>query len=565
MRRNALAGLLALGLAACGGSSPPADTSTGQVEGMLGQYFYVTVAAPVNGTVDSVDGRIHCVPGVPCAPVKYAWSEVVTLRATPSTGYAFATWAGDCNDMTCVLSTAGGNVADFTVVAVFNPIGMVGHGNYTSPDLHGPAYFKFVAKAPDALTCTRCHGANLQGVGIAPDCNGCHQQAGHPAWQDDCTFCHAFPPASGAHRAHFGLADAASSGDYGDLSVLQDRFPGAMPTTAPDVYAFGCGNCHPATDPARHIDGTVQVTLFEAGSPAGSLKARNDAGAAYDPVAKTCSGVYCHSSGQETTPAFVTAPGWTSGQQIGCGGCHGNPPAYPTGAAGSATANTHLMLRAPQADRAPELFGHFTWHNFYAGYVDEPIGKHGVTGDGAAPMTCQTCHAATVDPAATGRSGFWWLNTTGEYDLPGSPRPYGCRTAGCHTDAPGEAAQGAGRVLPLLHVNGSRDVVFDGRTAAPAYDAVPVGLLAPAYPYWVAVDRFSNGNSLPPGAAWSPPPAVSAASAGTISFRLDIASYEPATKTCSNVACHLGQTSVPWGGATVPAYSTCSGCHTAPH
>jgi predicted CxxxxCH...CXXCH cytochrome family protein len=562
MLRTIVAGLLALTVAACGGGTPPAETSTGKVEGVLGQYFYVTVPTPVNGTVDSVDGRIHCVPGVPCAPVKYAWSEVVTLRATPASGYAFATWAGDCNDMSCVLSTSGGHAADFTVVAVFGPIGAVGHGNYTSPDLHGPAYFKFVAQSPGALNCTRCHGANLQGVGIAPGCNGCHEQAGHPGWQGDCTFCHAFPPATGAHQVHFGLTGAASSGAYGDLSVLQDRYPGATPTGAPRQYAFGCGQCHPATDPARHMDGTVQVSLFEAAAPAGSLKARNDAAAAFDPAAKTCSGVYCHSSGQGESPAFAPVPSWTSGQQLGCGACHGNPPAYPSGPAGSATANTHLTLRPPFAGSPLELLGHFTWHNKYAGYVDMPIGKHGVAGDGAAPMTCQACHAATVDPFATGRSGFWWLNTTGEYNLPGAARTYGCRTAGCHGGAPGEPAQGAGRVLPLLHVNGARDVVFDGRTAPPAYDAVPVGLLAPAYPYWVSVDQFADAAFLPAGAAWNPPPAPVAAAAGTISFRLDGASYEPATKTCTSVACHLAQTSVAWGDTPAHAYSTCFRCHT---
>jgi predicted CxxxxCH...CXXCH cytochrome family protein len=562
MTRRFLAGLLAVTLAACGGSAPTRDGGTSEAQGVVGQYFYVTVSPPVNGTVDSLDGRIHCVPGAPCAPVRYAWGEVVTMRATPAAGYAFATWAGDCNDMTCVLSTSGGYAADFTVAAVFGLAGQVGHGNYTSPALHGPAYVRFASGAAGALQCTRCHGASLQGQGIAPGCSGCHEAAGFPGWQTNCGFCHAFPPDTGAHRAHFGLAGAASSGAYGDLSVLQDRYPGSTPTGAPRAYAFGCGQCHPATDPARHIDGTVQVALFEAGLPAGSLKARNDPAAAYDPVAKTCSGVYCHSSGQETGPAFAAVPSWTSGQQLGCAACHGNPPAYPTGAAGSATANTHLLLRPPQAGIAPELFGHFTWHNFYAGYADEPIGKHGVAVDGAAPMTCQACHASTVDPSATGPSGFWWLNTTGEYDLPGSPRPYGCRTAGCHDGTPAGAPQGAGRVLPLLHVNGSRDVVFDARTAAPVYAAMPPAPYAPDFPYWVALDVFKDASVLPPGATWNPPPAPTGKAAGTVSFRLDGAGYEPATKTCSNVACHLKQTSVAWGDTSLPSFSTCFRCHT---
>jgi predicted CxxxxCH...CXXCH cytochrome family protein len=344
------------------------------------------------------------------------------------------------------------------------------------------------------------------------------------------------------------------------VTILQDRFPDATPTTAPAVYAFGCGNCHPL-DAAKHMDGSVQVALHDAGAPATSLKARAAITAAYDPGTGTCSGVYCHSSGQET-PSFTTTPGWTSGVELACDGCHTNPPRYATGAPGSATANTHLLLRVPAAGVAPQLYGHFTWHNRYAGATTEAIGKHGVAGEGAAPMTCQACHYATVDPASTGPSGFYWLDTTGEYNLPGAALTYSCRSSGCHTGAPGEALQAKGRVLPLRHVNGVRDVAFDSRTAPPTY-GVPEAPFTPDFPYWTRVLVFRDANVLPPGAAWNPPPVptTAVASSGTLSFRLDAARYDASTKTCSSVPCHLRQSSVQWGG-NVGTYNTCFGCHT---
>ena len=498
MKRSLLA-LFAAALAACGSQpSSPGDAGTGEAKGLLGKYFYVSVSTPQNGTVDSVDGKIHCVAGVYCAPVKYNWTDVVTLRATPNTGYALATWAGDCSGQTCVLSTVG-HAADFTVVAVFNKSTLIGHGNYTRTADHAQAFFQFLANAPTAPKCNVCHGATYAGQGIAPSCNACHQAAGWANWQQSCSFCHGlknattkagydvavhpewaappddiafrlngvtdgaagahqkhvnpavanavrgpiacaechvvpataihtlnlaldipfgplshsqgasptwapatltcgtnychgsfsfngiqgtnsslpwtgtltgcttchamppvghtyggssnpascavchpdtvlpsgaidlakgkhinglaeangacnschgFPPTTGAHLAHFGAAGAGSS--YGDLQILEDKFPAATPASAPAGYAFGCGLCHGGDFAANHAKGSVNVVLSSTGAPAGTLLARNAATAAYDATAKTCSGVYCHSSGQ-ATPTFVTTPAWNSG------------------------------------------------------------------------------------------------------------------------------------------------------------------------------------------------------------------------------------------------------------
>ncbi|MBI5068371.1 MAG: CxxxxCH/CxxCH domain-containing protein [Deltaproteobacteria bacterium] len=476
------------------------------------------------------------------------------------------------------LAAAGGAVPSWDP-ASRTCSGVYCHGS-GSPPVAWAYVYSPVPPAP-SVECAACHGyPPTSHAASATSCNACHSGTVKPdgtidiaggrhvngvldfsggAGGSGCASCHPFPPATGAHVAHFGLPGITAA-SYADVGTLRDRYPAETPTSAPAVYAFGCASCH-SVDSRRHMNGTIDVVLHEADAPAGSLKARNAPTAAFDAAGGTCSGVYCHSSGQES-PAYAGTPAWTSGTHLGCSGCHGNPPAYPTGAAGSATANSHLLLRVPMAGSSPQLYGHFTWHNRYAGATTEVIGKHGVPGEGAAPMTCQTCHAATVDPTATGRSGFYWLDTTGEYDLAGAALTYGCRTSGCHTGAPGGAPQGVGRVLPLLHVNGSRDVVFDGRTAAPSFDGLPAAPFTPDFPYWVSVLIFKDASVLPPGAAWNPPPPPTGAAAGTLSFRLDGAGYAPATKSCSSVACHLRQTSVQWGGANIGSYSTCFGCHT---
>src|SRR6185369_9675797 len=48
----------------------------------------------------------------------------------------------------------------------------------------------------------------------------------------------------------------------------------------------------------------------------------------------TCTGLYCHSDGTSVTTGIIpakTTSAWGSGA-LACSGCHGNPPAYPSGA-----------------------------------------------------------------------------------------------------------------------------------------------------------------------------------------------------------------------------------------
>jgi predicted CxxxxCH...CXXCH cytochrome family protein len=244
-------------------------------------------------------------------------------------------------------------------------------------------------------------------------------------------------------------------------------FEDVDPTSVSTDYAFGCGFCHP-TDPARHVDGALTVELDPASGVSGGLRSRNAADAAYDRVARTCSGVSCHSSGQ-TTPAFVVAPDWRGGPiSAGCFGCHGNPPDYPNGGVGSPTANGHLNYDNPANVPYAATWGHTrSSHSFpHGGEWDDSVYASGW----GSPRTCQTCHFDTVDPANTAPGGFMYLDTTVKTELSLNPYSnlktlYACQT--CHTGAPGAPPTGTGRALPLRHVNGRRDVVFDPRTEVP--------------------------------------------------------------------------------------------------
>ncbi|MEZ4225362.1 MAG: CxxxxCH/CxxCH domain-containing protein [Polyangiaceae bacterium] len=348
-----------------------------------------------------------------------------------------------------------------------------------------------------------------------------------------CGECHAVPPATGAHSIHYGDISSPPLASYGDTTAVQDYLPSGAP-----YYAFGCGNCHPI-DPAKHFNGSVDVELSDPAAPSGSLKSLSPSTASY--TGGSCSDVYCHSSGQ-ATPTFVTSPAWNGGTLPAprCAACHDNPPSYPSGGAGTATANTHV-----QEWSATEAWGHF------AGMSGLHGNKHG--GVGSSPLTCQTCHFDTVDPSNVAPGGFYYLDTTVDINL-GGAASYDCNNAGCHDGASGSPASGTGAVRTAKHVNGKRDVVFDPRESIPAWvTGLPAPPNRPLYPLWSA-NGFSS--YIPPGAVMT---------GTTWSATLKGASYDPANKTCSSIPCHLKQSygtgkpsydPLTWGAA----YS-CNACH----
>jgi predicted CxxxxCH...CXXCH cytochrome family protein len=142
--------------------------------------------------------------------------------------------------------------------------------------------------------------------------------------QEQCTTCHGTPPAKDAHLAHA-------------IDLAGDAAPGAMPR-AP----IQCRQCHPnvqsPSQPGHVFDADGKplpapaVVRFD--DPA-AIAGRTQAGAsraggpAYDAASRTCSNIWCHGAGQKgTTADVIVAPRWDlASGSIGCGRCHGIPPA----------------------------------------------------------------------------------------------------------------------------------------------------------------------------------------------------------------------------------------------
>jgi hypothetical protein len=99
-------------------------------------------------------------------------------------------------------------------------------------------------------------------------------------------------------------------------------------------------------------------------------------------------------------------------------------------------------------------------------------------------------------------------------------------------------------------VNGTRDVVFDRRTALPAVPWLPAAPNTPLKPYWMTHASLADW---PDYAVWS---------GSTASFDLTTSTYDPATKSCGNVGCHLAESPVVWGTPYLSyEFDTCSKCH----
>jgi predicted CxxxxCH...CXXCH cytochrome family protein len=434
------------------------------------------------------------------------------------------------------------------------------------------------APHPASSACQGCHPETVT-AGGAIDLAGGQHIDGDLDGTYSCGACHGAPPTTGAHLAHAAFPDPSIPG-YGDLRILEDYAPGGGP-----AYLFGCGHCHPL-DPARHMDAALQVDLSPAAAGAAGLRALNATGAAY--AAWTCSGVYCHSSGQ-ATPAFLATPAWTAAPgTLGCGGCHGNPPQYPSGGPGAPDANSHVNL--DYWDDFGWEFGHFAgmpgpYHTSrHGGYADNYFSA----GHAASPITCQTCHFETVDPAKVRAGGFFYFDPGGDYDLhpvgwPGREEDSSWQAMQCVTCHAGELG-GGGQALPLRHVNGRREVAFDPRVALPdGYDGGLPALATPdpVRPYYVTMGETLDLWLTAADCSGAPQPSCGVAAdvalratAGVtppwvLTFTLEHAAWNPGTKTCSSVACHLErQRQVEAGTATPLRWGTpyswetaCNGCH----
>ena len=269
--------------------------------------------------------------------------------------------------------------------------------------------------------------------------NACHSLVS-PAWGTSgggggCSMCHAALPTSGAHAAHVRTAAA----EYGSASV----------SSSLTAYDFGCGNCHP-TDVNDHRK-TNKATVILVGT--GPLKSRNAQGAAYDPVAKTCSGVYCHSNGaikgaDTSNLAYKTTPSW-NGQLSAvnkCGQCHDNPPQYE--------GQSHFVANSYMGTTGGHMVGiHFD--NIFSGTKgllsagSTSDSGHGNAGS-STTMTCNLCHHGEVGETSATIDTYSLFNVGGSH----------MRCANCHTSSTPTKLQNGEITDKSKHVNGVKDVVL---------------------------------------------------------------------------------------------------------
>jgi predicted CxxxxCH...CXXCH cytochrome family protein len=351
--------------------------------------------------------------------------------------------------------------------------------------VNGVVLLSFIAIAALALFTVNL-SATISSADEGCDCGSCHgsNPPGHVNGAGSCSGCHDTPPAT--HLHHYGSVPLDVMA-YGDTGI----------SSTDDAYRFGCGNCHPL-DAAKHNNGTVEVELYNASAPAGSVKSMNPASAAYTPglvtityASKiaggrsfsysngTCNNIYCH-SGKTVTSGVVsdptgtppnlsygpytvtygrnyraTPPWGTTGTLTTCAECHEFPLTTSVPSVQAGVGDSHQWI---------DDYGYGNLHAYNMGFD---------------PLSCRTCHYGTVTQANT-----WTIDSMDITTY--NPVPLASRR---------------------LHVNGSNDVIFD--TVNPVH-----------------YDTFSSG---------------------TVTFNLSGAAYDPATKTCTNAACHREQTTVQWG------------------
>jgi len=178
----------------------------------------------------------------------------------------------------------------------FHPAG------WAAPAVHGVAFNTQTGPAG----CTTCHGAALDGGTSGVSCASCHA-ATSTDWRTDCTFCH-----GGLDNA----TGAPPEGVAGEtlVDVLGVGAHSAHVEATGLHAAWDCTMCHGARPDSvftpGHIDGDGQAEVV--------FTALN-AAAAWNPLVGSCSALYCHGNGFNTTRTMA----WpTDPPTLSCHACH---------------------------------------------------------------------------------------------------------------------------------------------------------------------------------------------------------------------------------------------------
>ncbi|GFO66303.1 hypothetical protein GMPD_42220 [Geomonas paludis] len=398
--------------------------------------------------------------------------------------------------------------------------------NYTAGG--GKTFGKQAAKTCSNISCHSGNGI-VAGVpsaqwGATLNCNGCH---GGPAALVTNVL------VTGKHTAH--INNASGGGNYGCV----------------DCHAKTVSSDSAVSDTVKHGNAFVDYSGVKAGKSS-----------TY--VSGTCSATYCHTSGKKGQTGMVATvepanPSW-SGAALGCNGCHGaqvtptagvafnsvaGEPNYVSGAAGSASANSHQ--------------------------------KH-VKAAGA--TTCVLCHSATVDATGTQIIGSHTNKVadvvaggTASFGYPGSKT---CTNVSCHSGTGYSATNAVWGAT--LDCKGCHATLSGAHTRH-------VGTAWGTLPFYNYTANVSAGSDTD-GVTWKAygfgcanchPVVLANHMNGSVEVELNtvtnagtlrkknsaaglIGSTGTGTVSCSNVYCHENTTTPQWN-QTYTAATRCSGCH----
>ena len=360
----------------------------------------------------------------------------------------------------------------------------------------------------------------------------CHYNTTTPDWGTasnfNCFGCHTLEKLGGSHSIHISTSVTPTMYNYT-----------ANRSTAGE-YNFGCSNCHPLTV-AGHMNGAVNVTLKKDEAGVGSLRAKNSAtaigiGIAGSGVTGTtkanvvCSAAYCHSNGVASALVYAVTPNWYGGVFTGdrCANCHGNAP-NSTIAGSKAHYNNRFLGYTGNAGGHQIGIHAMKIYSSPGGFAlagTAGSSSHGNPGT-STTISCNICHFATVTSARNDNNAV-------------------CKS--CHVSGNAVGAQFGNLAVigdKSRHANGSVDVTFQ---PANVLSKAQMRTNAFTLPLYSSVWKRNVGYKI--NGAYD-----------SAKVALDTSTmWDSSTKTCSNIACHNGQ-SVKWsdtGGTT-----SCISCHTA--
>jgi predicted CxxxxCH...CXXCH cytochrome family protein len=262
-----------------------------------------------------------------CATVACHSNGKLAYRATPSWGDKTPLTCDSCHDSAPTTAAHGKHIATYSYGCVQC------HSNHAVE----AKPFGHATSAGRAIDVRFSTAPNTAGSFASNQCSNlyCHSNGRGGAPNQAATWGSGTLNCSGCHGTASSTGLAALSGKHAqhvnNSSVLGNNF-GCKECHSPTV---GGTSNYALTDRTQHVNSTINM----GGQNLGLVSAGG------------CSTSYCHSDGKGNNRSVT----WTQTEQLDCNGCHGTgnaigAPDYASGAAGSATANSHAKHAAAAGD-----------------------------------------------------------------------------------------------------------------------------------------------------------------------------------------------------------------------